>query len=383
MSFEDTHWTRDVLGHLLTQLQDESQPIAAGTLRFGPAVSLSISLFRAELLQCGTEYVQQLCDAAKDLLQGPDSTNAACAQLDVLTEVAYQQMSRTYQKVAPVCWRRLYTDTCIIRTLGDMLASEHPKTDSALKAAIARLDRAIIIAGACGEGRLALIQILIAEIQSSVAERDHSSRDLPPYLTERQITLPETFTASVPRLDPPPSFSTFISRMCSHPFVLPGFIRDWPALTDHPWRSLEYLRKVTGPGRLVPVEVGSDYRSDDWTQKMMDMDEFLDALSSFAHGNSSGSPILYLAQHSIFLQFPALRDDVIIPDYLYASLPAPDNYPQYQPPRTEEQLVMNAWLGPAGTVSPAHTVGIRSTYMSRLTNILLLRTLSTTSTVSS
>ena len=37
------------------------------------------------------------------------------------------------------------------------------------------------------------------------------------------------------------------------------------------------------------------------------------------------------------------------------SLP-PEDFPQYVPPANDERLVLNAWLGPAGTVSPAHTV---------------------------
>lgn len=280
-------------------------------------------------------------------------------QLDAVIEHAYQQMSRAYQKLAPVCWRRMYTDACIFRSLADLILHKSSTTKSSLKVAVARLDRAIIIAGACGEKRLELIQDLITGIQLIIPHSETSGEDLPPSPTTTKIDLPMTFSAPVQRLDSPPSFSTFISRLCSRPFVLPGFIREWPALTDHPWRSLEYLRTVAGPGRVVPIEVGSDYRTDDWTQKMMDMDEFLDALSAFAHGHANGSPILYLAQHSIFMQFPALRDDIIVPDYLYTSLPAPDNYPQYKPPRNEEQLVMNAWLGPTGTVSPAHTVGLR------------------------
>ena len=355
MSVDVKNWARDVFRHLLAQIEDGSQPIATGTHPFDP---LTRELTPpADLLQCGEDSVAKLLDAAEAILRTPNGREVACAQLDDLIQLAYKEMARAFQKAAPLCWRRMYTDVCILRTLADLVDRESPKTNAVLRAGIGRLDRAIVIAGPCGDGRLELIQDLIAEIQADVTPAD-ASQELPPSPATRQIALPRTFAGPVSRLEAPPSFSAFTSRLCSQPFVLPGFIRDWPALTDHPWRSLAYLRKVFGPGRVVPIEVGSDYRSDDWTQKMMEMDEFLDALSGFAHGNPKRSPILYLAQHSIFLQFPALRDDIILPDYLYSSPPPQDNYPQYQPPRTEEQLVMNAWLGPAGTVSPAHTVGI-------------------------
>lgn len=66
--------------------------------------------------------------------------------------------------------------------------------------------------------------------------------------------------------------------------------------------------------------------------------------------------VLYLAQHTLLTQFPALRSDIMVPDYAYASLPSPSTFSAYRPPGNDEQLVINAWLGPKGTVSPAHTV---------------------------
>ena len=111
------------------------------------------------------------------------------------------------------------------------------------------------------------------------------------------------------------------------------------------------------------MEVGSDYREDDWTQKMMPWDAFLASIEELEKQNQtqadaglSPGPLLYLAQHSLFNQFPALKEDVVVPDYVYADLPPPEDFPQYVPPANDERLVLNAWLGPAGTVSPAHTV---------------------------
>jgi hypothetical protein len=98
------------------------------------------------------------------------------------------------------------------------------------------------------------------------------------------------------------------------------------------------------------VEIGNDYRADDWTQTLMDWDEFLDSLTSDA------GPLLYLAQHSLFLQFPHLREDIEIPDYVYFCPNPPKHFPHYRPPGNDEQLVLNAWFGPKGTISPAHTV---------------------------
>ncbi|KAG5635828.1 hypothetical protein H0H81_009993 [Sphagnurus paluster] len=126
-------------------------------------------------------------------------------------------------------------------------------------------------------------------------------------------------------------------------------------MTDHPWRSAAYLRSVAGPGRIVPVEVGDDYRQSDWTQELMGWDDFVASL----HLNDQPPPrpqkkTMYLAQHNLLVQFPSLQADIIVPDYVYASIPPPE-FADYRPPGNEEQLVINMWLGPEGTVSPAHT----------------------------
>ena len=264
-------------------------------------------------------------------------------------------------------WRRIYTDARILRSLADVLnAEDDEKLDEQVStASIARLDHAIIIAGPCGEGRLDLILELIRRIQSRTfwtkklnISSSLSISDGP----TKSIPLPKTFTKQIPRFDlhSLPSLAGFISTYSREPFILSGYASEWPAMQEHPWNSLEYLTKVAGPGRVVPVEVGNDYRTEDWTQTLMNWDEFLSSLTPSPEGASkegqSSKPVLYLAQHNLFTQFPSLRDDIIVPDYVYAAPDAPSSYPGYHPPANDEQLVMNVWLGPSGTVSPAHTV---------------------------
>ena len=242
------------------------------------------------------------------------------------------------------------------------------------------------------------------------------------------------------------------------------------AHTRSRWSDLAYLRRLAGPGRIVPVEVGGDYTQSGWGQQMMPFDEFLDSLgggvvvavgtgeedaagssrrrrmrkemppsvkgddddedtgSGGGGGNSTDSttpilsttsttraatgsnapeldadcgerqlsppsttattttttttaaaaaaaaaaervpdrPIYYLAQHSLFRQFPALVSDLLIPDLVYS--PPEHHYPSpslalntsnetssYEPPQSEEVYVLNAWFGPGGTKSAAHT----------------------------
>ncbi|KAF7305008.1 Leucine-rich repeat-containing protein SOG2 [Mycena kentingensis (nom. inval.)] len=227
------------------------------------------------------------------------------------------------------CWRRLHTDACILAAL-----------TAPPSAAIAYLDTAIIISGAAH--RLDDVLDAIEDIQTQhLPLRQPNS-----YVFPIQLPLPPPFQGpAIPALAAPPSLAAFQSTEHKHPFILRGYASDWPALNQHPWASTDYLRAAAGRARLVPVEVGRDYRSDDWSQKLVEWDAFLASLDD-------PQSALYLAQHSLLMQFPKLRADIHVPDYVYADVPRPPGCP---PPGNDEQLVINAWFGPKDTVSPAHT----------------------------
>jgi Cupin-like domain len=280
-----------------------------------------------------------------------------------MADAAYKMMPLSKSP----CWRRLYTDACLLRSLSDIGTLENPDKTIALES-IARLDRAIIIAGAAGDGRLDLVIDIIQRIQSEffrsvrVSESpkvfDSSPLPLPSYTSVELASSSRHILYE----DEYPSMLSFQHQFCKKPFILRGYIRDWPAMREHPWSSLDYLRCVAGPGRIVPVEIGKDYRNDDWTQKLMKWDEFIASIN-FSGVHQQHDEILYLAQHNLLTQFPALRSDIIVPDYAYSCLSAPPDFLGYRPPGNDEQLVINAWLGPKGTISPAHTVNQLRVYV--------------------
>lgn len=243
-------------------------------------------------------------------------------------------------------FRRLYTDASILKSA--YIISTSSLDSSTVAQAIELLDMAIIVAGAA---RHDLVLDLIQRIQS-----EHMSllRPLPlsdVSLSTRAPSTPAPVLAArqpVPRFNTPPSLASFQRSVASRPFIVPGYATGWPALNEHPWHSTHYLLSVSGPGRVVPVEVGSDYRTDDWSQKIMGWDDFVTSLTR------PSNEMLYMAQHNLFLQFPSMREDLIVPDYVYSFPNSSDSFPDYKPPTNDEQLVLNAWLGPKGTVSPAH-----------------------------
>lgn len=247
--------------------------------------------------------------------------------------------------------RVLYTHCSI--ALSCIAVFDNPSAASAASA-IKLLDEAMIIAGA--PGLIDQVQDLIDHIQSDLLSFKRAFQPFVCPAPTKPLDLPSLAATgcSITRLPQIPTLQDFLVSYSAAPFVVSQALCDWPALTTHPWSSNQYLREVAGPGRVVPVEIGNDYRSDEgWSATLMPWEEFLGHLEGETH-----HPIVYLAQHSLLTQFPRLRDDVSIPDLVYYSPSSTD--PHYGPPNNDEGLVINAWLGPKGTLSPAHKVYVSS-----------------------
>lgn len=102
------------------------------------------------------------------------------------------------------------------------------------------------------------------------------------------------------------------------------------------WNDLNYFMNVAGY-RTVPIELGKKYDSDDWSQGMFRLGEFL---KKFLSAESNNSQTAYLAQHDLFDQIPQLREDFTVPDYCAISSKDP---------------IVKSWIGPKNTISTMHT----------------------------
>ncbi|KAJ0115290.1 domain-containing protein 5 [Diaporthe amygdali] len=185
------------------------------------------------------------------------------------------------------------------------------------------------------------------------------------------------------------------------PLILTGLIEHWPARSTRPWNNPKYLLSRTfGGRRLVPVEIGRSYVDEGWGQKLVTFGEFLrnhidpttpvaaeedapapagqyqerrrtpaaeqqagdrsDAAAAGPPGRRPAAPaaapaaVAYLAQHQLFLQLPQLRNDILIPDHCYTAPPPHPTDPSQDQPELDTPL-LNAWLGPPGTITPLHT----------------------------
>ena len=208
---------------------------------------------------------------------------------------------------------------------------------------------------------------------------------------------------STPMLDLVAFYSKFFQPQL--PVVLLGCMEDWPAMLPNAanierWGSIEYLLDVLGH-RTVPVETGTTYLSEDSGSRFATGEEFirqyilgepvsasaqitsspatsLQDETSIAAEELSSLPVGYLAQHRLLDQVPELRKDVITPDYCALLLDIDETAPQNNPLDTScnidnnntspvapgsstepeehrgDDVLVNAWLGPIGTVSPLH-----------------------------
>jgi hypothetical protein len=312
--------------------------------------------------------------------------------------IAYQHLHNVPYKEVKRCWRRLYTDAalrCAVAVAegrNDDVDGENSGAGDWVTQVVRILDMALILTGAPGREELfelwfaALEGVLGREAAQDGERRPAKRRKLasspvciqkttqntthvePPSTVPSTISTPPRLLHPLQRVAAPSleAFQLKVGKVeMQNPFIIEGAIEHWPALHERPWKDPEYLlRKTLGGRRLVPVEIGRSYTDENWGQKIIAFGEFMS--KHMLPRNPDVPPDAptqtgYLAQHDLLTQIPSLRADISIPDYCYSSPPSPppphpltSSVTKPLTPILEEPL-LNAWFGPANTVSPLHT----------------------------
>ena len=300
-----------------------------------------------------------------------------------LEDLATISMSKFYSyrhDLLPYAWRQIYTDTLILTTYLHILQSVSRTgrlSDETLDIVVENLDRALITAGGAGELGAPWIEQTLKMLENLWSVELPEERPLKRQKTS--LGRGVDFSSAEPHGRP----TTLPDRECARyddwtlqrfedymnmdngdpsPAVFTGLMQDWPALMDHPWRSPDYLMSKTfGGRRLVPVEVGRSYVDEGWGQELIQFKDFLKkyihpATSQDSPGGDNPAPTGYLAQHNLFNQIPSLRNDIQVPDFCWADVPPHPSDPSKNQPAVDAPQ-LNAWFGPARTITPLHTDG--------------------------
>jgi hypothetical protein len=282
----------------------------------------------------GGEVARVLTDVAGRLASNASRLIECEAPLKDVMERAWEQLHTGDWKSVRPAWRAAYSASALLLGHLQSLRGEW--------AAAARLFDLVLLMGTPAWHGLAQAALSRAPVDLQPAElgeepgvplawRDDPPRPLPGALAGWPRA-PEYAADALPGL------SEFAERhlRVGLPCVLRGLARDWPAARL--WRDPEYLLRTLGT-RTVPVELGKHYMDASFAQQLMPFGAFL---RRHVLGPPDG-PVGYLAQTELLQQVPALLRDLVVPDYC-----AMGDAPAAAP-------AVNAWLGPAGTVSPLHT----------------------------
>ena len=266
----------------------------------------------------GPAFCSQLTTAAENLFT-KDYTG--CMEVcNVLLDKTWEKLNTGYWKDVDINWRYAYTLLCILKALSQCALLGNSQSNIDHTSILKTCDMGLLMGAPIMDNILAKMSRKFQEsfghqrpgmineddVEDETSYKVHFSKKARTGgdgVSEETNGEPEKLGMSVAKEREVPRCSCPSVEMFNamffdlqHPVVITGAIGYWPALNIHKW-SLEYLQKIAG-SRTVPVEVGTRYTEEDWTQKLMTIQEFIEEFIDNPKPEAKG----YLAQHNLFDQ---------------------------------------------------------------------------------